>query len=168
MTPMIREYQPEHDTPRLRECVVELQEFERTIEPALPAGTAMADAYLAYIVERCREYHGKVFVAEVDGQVVGFVSVWARVPPTEPDEPQTEYAYISDLVVLASFRQRGLGRALLERAERFAREQKATVIRIGVLAQNVIARQLYLNLGFTERRIELVKDLGESSKLLTQ
>jgi len=61
--------------------------------------------------------------------VVGFVCVWARVPPTEPDEPQTEYAYISDLVVLAPFRQRGLGRTLLKQAEHYAREQKATVLR---------------------------------------
>jgi ribosomal protein S18 acetylase RimI-like enzyme len=158
----IREYQPGQDALGLRDCIVELQEFERTIEPALPAGTAMADAYLAYILERCGEYCGQMFVAEVDGKVVGFVSVWARVPPTEPDEPQTEYAYVSDLVVLAPFRQRGLGRALLEQAERYAREQQATVIRIGVLAQNVSAKRLYLEVGFTERRIELSKDLGES------
>jgi len=138
---------------------VELQEFERTIEPALPAGTVMADAYLAYILDRCREYRGKVFVAEVDRRVVGFVCVWSRVPPTEPDEPPTEYAYISDLVILAPFRQRGLGRALLGRAEGYAREQQARVIRIGVLAQNVIAKQLYLDMGFTERRIELSKNL---------
>jgi ribosomal protein S18 acetylase RimI-like enzyme len=57
------------------------------------------------------------------------------------------------------FRQRGLGRALLERAEGYAREQQARVIRIGILAQNVIAKQLYLDLGFTERRIELAKNL---------
>ena len=50
---------------------------------------------------------------------------------------------------------------LLAQAERYAREQQATVIRIGVLAQNVIAKQLYLDVGFTERRIELAKDLGE-------
>jgi ribosomal protein S18 acetylase RimI-like enzyme len=156
---MIREYQPGRDTPSLRECIVELQEFERTIEPALPAGAAMADAYFAYILERGSEYCGQVFVAEVEDKVVGFVSVWARVPQTEPDEPPTAYAYISDLVVLAPFRQCGLGRALLARAERYAREQKATVIRIGVLAQNVIAKQLYLDVGFTERRIELSKNL---------
>ena len=159
MRHVIREYQPERDTSSLRECIVELQDFERTIEPALPAGAAMADAYLAYILARCREYRGQVFVAEVEDKVVGFVSIWARVPPTEPDEPQTEYAYISDLVVLAPFRRRGLGRALLIRAERYAREQKARVMRIGVLAQNVIAKQLYLDVGFTERRVELAKDL---------
>jgi ribosomal protein S18 acetylase RimI-like enzyme len=159
MIHVVREYQPGQDTPSLRDCIVELQEFERTIEPALPAGTAMADAYLTYILGRCSEYYGKVFVAEVDRRVVGFVSIWARVPPTEPDEPQTEYAYISDLVVRAPFRQRGLGRALLAQAERYAREQQATVIRIGVLAQNIIARQLYLDVGFTERRIELSKNL---------
>ena len=156
---MIREYQPGQDRSSLRECIVELQESERTIEPDLPPGTAMADAYLAYILERCREYSGQVFVAEVDRSVVGFVSIWARVPPTEPDEPPTEYAYVSDLVVRMPFRQQGLGRALLERAEGYAREQQATVIRIGVLAQNLSAKRLYLDVGFTERRIELSKNL---------
>jgi len=161
MVHLIREYQPGQDTLSLRECIVELQEFERGIKPTLPAGTAMADAYLAYILDRCSEYGGKVFVAEVDCRVAGFVCVWARVHPTEPDEPPTEYGYISDLVVLAPFRQRGLGRALLEWAEGYAREQQATLLRIGVLAQNVRAKRLYLNLGFSERRIELSKDLSE-------
>jgi GNAT superfamily N-acetyltransferase len=147
----------------LRECIVALQEFERGIEPSLPAGTAMADAYLTYILDRCREYCGKVFVADVDRRVVGFVCVWARVRPTEPDEPPTEYAYVSDLVVLPPFRRHGLGRALLERTERYAREQGAAVIRIGVLAQNVIAKQLDTDLGYTERRIELSKCLGRES-----
>jgi hypothetical protein len=53
MLHVIREYQPGQDAPYLRECIVELQEFERRIEPALPAGTAVANAYLAYILERC-------------------------------------------------------------------------------------------------------------------
>jgi hypothetical protein len=86
MIHVVREYQPGQDTPSLRDCIVELQEFERTIEPALPAGTAMADAYLTYILGRCSEYYGKVFVAEVDRRVVGFVSmpiflIWSCVLP---------------------------------------------------------------------------------------
>jgi hypothetical protein len=32
MIHVIREYQPEQDTPSLRDCIVELQEFERRIE----------------------------------------------------------------------------------------------------------------------------------------
>jgi len=164
MIHVIREYQPEQDMPSLRACIVELQESERRFEPALPAGTAMADAYLTYLVERCDEYHGQLFVAEVERTVVGFICVWARVPPTEPDEPPAEYAYVSDLVVLAPVRRRGLGRALLERAEKYARAQGARVLRIGVLAQNLVAKQLYLDAGFTERRIELTKDLGEESQ----
>ena len=157
---MVREYQPEQDAASLRECIVELQEFERRIELALPAGSTMADAYSTYILKRCEEFAGKVFVVEVARRVVGFVCVWVRVPPEGPDEPPTAYAYISDLVILAAFRQRGLGRALLERAEGYAREQQARVLRIGVLAQNLIAKRLYLDVGFHERRIELSKDLS--------
>ncbi|HEX4071773.1 MAG TPA: hypothetical protein VHX68_11400, partial [Planctomycetaceae bacterium] len=32
----IREYRPEHDLPAHRACAVELQEFERALDPRLP------------------------------------------------------------------------------------------------------------------------------------
>ena len=70
----------------------------------------MADAYMAFLLDRCERCSGNVFVAEVNDSVVGFVSVLAKVLPEEPDEDQAEYAYITDLVVLPSYRRQGLGR----------------------------------------------------------
>src|SRR5438093_1255349 len=110
---MIRGYDPA-DRQHLRLCVVELQDFERQIDPALPAGEQMADAYLEFLFERCARWCGQIFVAEIDRAIVGFVGVLTRVPPEVPDESPAEYAYISDLVVLPSYRRRGIGRALLE------------------------------------------------------
>ena len=105
----------------MRSCVIELQEFERGLEPSLPKGEDMADAYLAFLLYRCSRAAGRVLVAEVDQVVVGFVVLLARVEPEEPDEDQMPYAYISDLVVLPQYRRRGIGRALLDRAEALAR-----------------------------------------------
>ena len=154
---MIREYDSLRDRKSLRTCVVELQDFERGLEPTLPKGEEMADRYLAHMLRRCDESLGRVFVAEVDGAVVGFVGVLGRVVP-EPDESQA-YAYVSDLVVLPAYRRRGLGRALLERAVAFARGKGAKALRVGVLARNEGAARLYRSLGFGEYTIQLNKPL---------
>ena len=144
----IREYEP-NDAAALRQCVVALQEHERTIDPRLRPGETMADAYCEQIHARCRDADGRVFVAEQDGDVIGFVAVLARETFKELDEPTGSYAFISDLVVLAPYRRGGIGRKLLARAEGFARAEGAHEIRIGVLVRNAAARRLYLAAEFT-------------------
>jgi ribosomal protein S18 acetylase RimI-like enzyme len=160
--PEIREYRPGMDTPGVRTCLVELQDHERTIEPALIEGAAMVDAHLAYLVERCRDHDGCIFVAVDGARVVGIVCVWARVRPDGPDDVPLDHAYISDLAVLAAYRGRGIGRALLERAEAFARERGGGTLRVGVRSRNAAARRLYASAGFAEDRIELAKPLTAS------
>ena len=148
----------EHAT-GLRACFVELQDFERGMEPAMPPGDTVADAYLERMLERCKIWDGAVFVALVGGRVGGFVCVWTRVPP-EPDEPGQPYAFVSDLVVLDGLRGRGIGRALLAEAERHARARCAAVLRLDVLVANVAARRLYDDAGFSVRRLEMAKPLS--------
>jgi len=156
---VIRDYEPSRDRDQLRACVVELQEFERGLEPRLPRGEEMADQYLAFMLERCARTSGRVFIAEIDHAVVGFVAVLANVPQEEPDEDRAPYAYVSDLVVRSAYRRRGLGRALLEEAERFARGAGASLLRVGVLALNEGARRLYGSMGFADYTVQLVKPL---------
>ena len=144
---LIREYHPA-DARAMGECVVALQEFERTMDPRLRRGEAMADAYCEHVHARCREADGRVFVAEQDGAVVGFVAILGRETFTELDDPPGTYALITDLVVLSPYRRTGIGRQLLERAEAFAMAAGARELRIGVLAQNVMAQRLYLSAQF--------------------
>lgn len=154
----IREYRGE-DAAGLRACLVALQEYERRMDGFLVEGERMADRYLEHIFTRCAETSGRVFVADVEGRVVGFVSVWARVKSRGIEEREHEYAYVSDLVVLETHRGRGLGRALLGRAEEHARREGATILRIAVLARNAGARALYEGFGFEPRVIELTKEV---------
>lgn len=143
------------DDEAIRRCIVELQEFERGIEPRLRAGESMADAYWGRIQQRCLEAKGRTFVAEDGGLVVGFVAVVAEQPFEELDDPPGTYALVTDLVVLPPHRGRGIGRLLLEHAEDFVRRAGATELRIGVLAKNSTARQLYLGMGF-EPTVEIL------------
>ena len=142
---------------------MELQESERRLEPTLPAGEAMADDYLAFLFRRCAESSGRILVAEVDQVVAGFAGVLASVAP-EPDEDPASYAYLTDLVVLPACRRKGIGRELLARAEGWARQAGARTLRVGVLARNRPAGDLYRSLGFREFQLELAKSLSSGGR----
>ena len=119
----------------------------------------MADAYFDQIQARCVAKNGRIFVAEEAGTVVGFVAVLAREAFTELDEPPGYYALVTDLVVLPPYRNQGIGRCLLERAETFANGEGAQELRIGVLARNAAARHLYVAAAFVPHQEILTKPL---------
>jgi GNAT superfamily N-acetyltransferase len=156
---IIRQYQST-DEAACRTCVAELQDAERQIDPRLRRGDEMADEYLQHMHARCREFAGTILVAEHGSQVVGVAMVLARVPFESLDEPPGEYAIVAELVVRREFRGQGFGRALLNAAEQFAREAKATELRIAVLSQNHAAKRLYLAENFAPYSEVLAKQFS--------
>ncbi len=154
----LRAYDPVTDAAALRACYVELQDHLRTLDPDMPDGETVVDAYLARMLERCATWDGAVTVAIVGGDVVGFVCVWARVPP-EPDEPQEPYAFVSDVFVRPAHRGRGIGRALVDAAVEHARTHGAAIVKLDVLLGNADARRLYERRGFAARLVEMAKPL---------
>lgn len=156
----IRDYEPARDAAALRACFVELHEAERALEPGLPSAEEIADLYLQRLHERCTRWRGRILVAEFDGEIAGFVSVWGRVVSEEPDRDPAPAAYVNDLVVRAPHRRRGLGRALMRAAEDYARGCGARWLGLGVLAANQAARSLYHELGFAPFHLQLRKPLA--------
>jgi ribosomal protein S18 acetylase RimI-like enzyme len=109
---------------------------------------------------RCAEFDGVVLVAEADGVVTGFVSVWTRYRSPEPNDDPAEHGYVSDLVVSAKHRGSGIGRALLRAAEARARQAGADRLRVSVKAGNTNALSLYSAEGFENSEIYLEKRLA--------
>lgn len=161
----IRNYCPASDQADLLRCIAQLQDYERELDPDLKPGEIMAADYLALLEQSCVTCQGQILVACGDDEallretVVGFVCVLRRVQPIQPDEPVGEYGYITDLVVCKPHRGQGLGIRLMQAAADLARQQEVTVLRVGVLAQNAIARHLYGSLGYSEYHVQLSKRL---------
>lgn len=158
MSHSFRPYEP-RDAEGVRRCIAELQAYERTIEADRAEVTELfTEGQLKRVLDASRERHGAVLVAEVRGAVAGFVCWW-MMTIANPMTTLTECAYVADLAVLAAYRRRGLGRALLRAAEEDALRQGATTIRIEVLAANGPARDLYDVEGYRPLELLLTKRL---------
>ena len=83
-----------------------------------------------------------VFVADDDGAIVGRLSI-AR-------DPHTASRHVADLglMVAATHRRRGIGRALLEQAEAWARDAGVRKLELHVFPWNEPAIKLYEDCGF--------------------
>ena len=158
MTISIREFTAS-DADALRTCVIGIQDAERAYEPRLRPGAQIADEYCEFLLEKCAEHAGTIFLADVEGEVAGYVAVLVHVAYEQLDEPPGEHAHVADLFVHAGYRGRGIGRALLARAEAHARAYGASELTIGVLSSNTPARTLYLSFGFTPELETLRKGL---------
>lgn len=143
----------------IRDCLIELQDFERQIDPRMPKGSDIVGDYIPQMLHRCGTCKGKVLVAEVDGEVAGYATVLTKVRSEDLEDGGIEYGLVSDLVVARKFRNQGLGRRLLEAAEAHARSCGVSWLRVGVLAGNQSAHKLYTSAGFSNLYLELEKDL---------
>jgi ribosomal protein S18 acetylase RimI-like enzyme len=87
-----------------------------------------------------------------DGEVVGMAYGEARVPSRFSDERALE---LSGVVVRAGFRGRGVGRALVAEAARFASEREIDWVELKTFAPNRGAMEFWEDLGFEARVIQL-------------
>ncbi len=83
-----------------------------------------------------------MFVAEVDGEVVGYIT-------TRVDE-EAKIGGIPNYAVLPQHQRKGIGLKLVETAIEHLKGEGMAYIRIETLDQNEVGRQLYPRLGFKE------------------
>ncbi len=95
-------------------------------------------------LERFASEHSRVIVAENGGEVLGFIAVHA-LPRFEHSD---RVLRIMALVVDPGVRERGIGRLLMEEAERLGREVGAAFAEVTAGHHRPDARRLYEDLGY--------------------
>lgn len=103
-----------------------------------------------------------LFVAEVDGDVVGLVRVQALERLEVPDVPALtprRYAMVQELVVAQTHQRRGIATRLMTKAHRWARDRGLTEIGLNVYDFNQPALRLYKKLGYSPDSRRLSRSL---------
>jgi RimJ/RimL family protein N-acetyltransferase len=102
-----------------------------------------------------RHADAAVYVVEDDGRIVGRLSL-SRDP-----HPSSQHVADLGLMVAAEYRRRGIGRALLEQAVRWAQESGVRKLELHVFPWNEPALALYEAFGFEReglRRAQYARD----------
>lgn len=89
-----------------------------------------------------------LFVAEIEPALTGFVHVIIRKTPDIPILVPRRYAVVDNLAVRTEHRRHGIGHALMERVQTWARAQGATSIELRAYAFNRPAIDFYRKLGY--------------------
>jgi len=103
-----------------------------------------------------------VAVAEGEGEVVGMAYAEFRVPSRFSDERALE---LSGVMVRSSHRGRGVGRALVEEAARFADEHGVGWLELKTFVPNEEAMGFWRALGFNPRVVQLTAPSALAARL---
>jgi ribosomal protein S18 acetylase RimI-like enzyme len=101
-----------------------------------------------FLADLASSSHSFLFVAESDGRVVGFIS--GELREGSLTFRQKTWASVDDVFVEPDSRNLGIGRALLEGVEAWAKKRRADGISLQVAAANGRGRKFYEELGFRE------------------
>lgn len=130
---------------------------EHTLYDAVYATAPDAEKVMRrFLADLSSSSHSCLFVAERDGEVIGFLSGELR-EGSPAFNPKT-WAAVEDVYVAPDHRSLGIGRALFEECRGWAGRKGANGISLQVAAGNTRARKFYEALGFREVSVYQVKE----------
>ncbi len=120
-------------------------------------GTDAAEGYAWFLGRQLKDNDVVVYVAEQDGEVVGYV--YAGIEPISWKELRDECGFIHDVVVDERGRRSGMATALIDKAIEWMRERGMPRVMHWTAEKNAGAQQLFSKLGFRRTMIEMTKEL---------
>lgn len=107
-----------------------------------------AVAYHGELLQRLARRSGRVVLAEEGGRIVAAMGFCIDEDAAYVTDDVRRHGTVTDLIVHEEWRGRGLGRLLLEEAERLSREACHRRLVIGALVANDKAERTYRAFGF--------------------
>ncbi|TMK30927.1 MAG: GNAT family N-acetyltransferase [Actinobacteria bacterium] len=148
----VRQATPE-DVPALVALFQELDRMQSDWRVFTPR-PGFYDEVGAKYQEAMKTENAVVLVAEDEGEIVGMAYGEVRIPSRFSDERALE---LSGVVVRTGYRGRGVGRALVQEAARFAGEMGVEWVELKTFAPNQGAMAFWEGLGFTPRVVQMTQ-----------
>jgi ribosomal protein S18 acetylase RimI-like enzyme len=115
---------------------------------------ADADARAMIAAVAASRKDDEVFIAERSGREVGCLHILATT-----DFFGRRHAHVSVIAASAEAARSGVGRALMDFAEAWARERELTMMTLNVFANNTTARRFYEKSGMDVEVLKYVKEI---------
>ena len=144
----VREARLPADEPAILSFITGLQDYEATFEPDRRRDPGFAADHWRDLQHRCAEKHGMMLIAEDAGKPVGWAFAYDEKAELFVIAPERRHGYLAELFVMPQARGKGLGRALIQGCEDWARGRGHKLLTVGVLAKNPGAIRAYEGAGY--------------------
>jgi GNAT superfamily N-acetyltransferase len=152
----LRTAQPS-DRDAVIDLILALNIFEADLTGDRKRNRAAAAAYYDELQQRLSRRDGRIVLAEAQGVAVAAMGFSLDEDAAYITDDVRRHGTVTDLVVHENWRGQGIGRLLLNEAERLTREAGLTRLTIGALAANEKAERAYRAFGFEPYVSILVK-----------
>lgn len=149
----------EKDEKPVKECISELKKWETQFDKDYRVSEESVIELYDSIVDPIEDGKAHIFVAEINDEVVGFISCSYENKDDELICKKVPCLYISDLVIKERFRSRGIGKLLMKRAEKLAKRENMKYLKLDVYSKNIKAIKFYGDLGFNDHLRSMLKPL---------
>jgi GNAT superfamily N-acetyltransferase len=129
-------------------------DFDR--ERFLAPGKNPEAGYGRFLVSQLPNDDTVVFVAERDGEIVGYV--YAAIEPRSWKELRDVAGFVHDVLVVESARGTGTGERLVEAAAEWLVTRGVPRVMLWTAEKNVPAQRLFARLGFRRTMIEMTRE----------
>jgi GNAT superfamily N-acetyltransferase len=135
----------------------ELQAHELRLRPSRAQPDALPPAYVDALCARRRTGRGDLLVAVEGRRVIGFVAFEWGEDLLEQNPPEIT---VTDLVVAAACRGKGVGKAMLAAVEDAARQRGVCRLYVVSLAANAETHRIYEAMGFEVTLVRFERGVG--------
>jgi ribosomal protein S18 acetylase RimI-like enzyme len=147
MNILIRPAQPD-DLDALADLWIELGDFHTPLHPRFALAEHARKGWKEFVSLRMVEGDWQIFLAEVDGIVVGFISGTVQFNPDIFQ--QTQFGHIMDIIVTAAHRRSGIGEQLVRAMFAWFQARGISVVDLNVAAANPAGQAFWRKLGFED------------------
>ena len=141
----------------VKELVYELRKFESRFDTELKSAEEITEKLIEWMKRKLFSPNTFLFVAFQESFPIGYVFGWIE-KRSKNYWKSHRYGYICDIFVKEEFRGKGMGKALMEKAENWFREKGIEVVYVEVYAQNPFVG-FYEKLGYKKVSTEMIKRL---------
>lgn len=143
-TNLIRPAQ-KYDLERIGDLWVILMAFHAELDPRFAIPAQGRTHYIRHVNLALRDNNYRVFVAEEQGQIVGYIIGY--IAENSPIFPQSNYGFIADLCVIRSERRQGIGESLVAEICQWFRQRGMTNVQLNVAHHNEISQSFWRKIG---------------------
>jgi len=144
-------------------CAEKLQDFLVKIDPLglLCRMPGFRKPYSKNMIKKVKDNNGIIILAYDKNEVVGYVAgiIERKTKEDLLEVKPIKECKILDLFVFEKCRGLGLGKKLMKMAEDYFKKKSCKKANIDVFEPNTYAHNFYRKLGYSDRVIEMIKEL---------